>query len=212
MTGDQQPWVANILHSIGYGFDDNRQPDYQALLANGGRPTATEETKNKIRERYRKVFDMVFACMKDKECSELYMGLVGAGVFAGRYDESFYETMMGYEEAAAASSRVFRNEVWIPAFNESRDNAGVNTENVKILGDTDIPGYENAGFFPHEVVPDSAEESGRRLYVNAWDPHSMVGNGNASDRSLDGFVGRCTASALLSWPVSNNRITYFPVE
>lgn len=28
------------------------------------------------------------------------------------------------------------------------------------------------------------------LLVNAWDPWSMVGNGNAGDNSLDGFFGR----------------------
>lgn len=28
------------------------------------------------------------------------------------------------------------------------------------------------------------------LLVNAWDPWSMVGNGNAGDNSLDGFYGR----------------------
>ena len=26
--------------------------------------------------------------------------------------------------------------------------------------------------------------------MNAWDPWSMVGNGNAGDNSLDGFFGR----------------------
>merc|ERR1712039_724173 len=38
------------------------------------------------------------------------------------------------------------------------------------------------------------------LLVNAWDPWSMVGNGNAADNSLDGYFGRCTAMALLCWP------------
>jgi hypothetical protein len=30
----------------------------------------------------------------------------------------------------------------------------------------------------------------RQIIVNAWDPHALVGNGCASDNSLDGYIGR----------------------
>jgi hypothetical protein len=38
------------------------------------------------------------------------------------------------------------------------------------------------------------------LYINAWDPHSVIGNGNDGDMSLDGFMGRSTAMAALGTP------------
>ena len=41
------------------------------------------------------------------------------------------------------------------------------------------------------------------LYVNAWDPHSIVGNGNEFDNSLDGYFGRSTAMGFLSCPFIN---------
>ena len=37
------------------------------------------------------------------------------------------------------------------------------------------------------------------LFVNAWDPHSVVGNGNSNDNSLDGFIGRYTDMAPMSF-------------
>eukprot|EP00931_Biecheleriopsis_adriatica_P056423 TRINITY_DN33429_c0_g1_i1.p1 TRINITY_DN33429_c0_g1~~TRINITY_DN33429_c0_g1_i1.p1 ORF type:complete len:1539 (+),score=244.46 TRINITY_DN33429_c0_g1_i1:31-4647(+) len=50
------------------------------------------------------------------------------------------------------------------------------------------------------------------LFVNWWNPWSIVGNGNESDDSLDGHFGRCTAMALLCWPRTNPHITYKAVE
>jgi len=58
-------------------------------------------------------------------------------------------------------------------------------------------------------IPDFAFQSDNKaileesLLVNAWDPWSMVGNGNFKDNSLDGFFGRCTAMAVLCWPKTN---------
>jgi len=49
------------------------------------------------------------------------------------------------------------------------------------------------------------------LFINAWDPWSVVGNGNGHDNSLDGWWGRSTAAAVLSWPLSNPKIKYVPV-
>jgi uncharacterized protein (DUF1810 family) len=40
-------------------------------------------------------------------------------------------------------------------------------------------------------------------YINAWDPHSIAGNGNKGDPSLDGYMGANSAISLLSWPPTN---------
>ena len=49
------------------------------------------------------------------------------------------------------------------------------------------------------------------LFVNAWDPWSMVGNGNESDGSLDGYYGRSTNMAVLSWPLTNPNFQFCAV-
>jgi|694.fasta_scaffold13317_9 hypothetical protein len=46
------------------------------------------------------------------------------------------------------------------------------------------------------------------LFVNSWDPHSMLGNGNRIDDSLDGKFGRCSAIAVLGWPGTNLHVRY----
>lgn len=37
------------------------------------------------------------------------------------------------------------------------------------------------------------------LWVNAWDPYSLVGNGHSADNSLDGYWGRSTSMAMICW-------------
>lgn len=49
------------------------------------------------------------------------------------------------------------------------------------------------------------------LFVNAWDPHTILGNGNALDDSLDGVFGRHTAIGVLGWPGTNPHITYHKI-
>ena len=61
-------------------------------------------------------------------------------------------------------------------------------------------------------IPDSVSGLKEGLLVNAWDPWSMVGNGNAGDHSLDGFFGRSTAMALLCWPDTNPFLKYQAVQ
>jgi hypothetical protein len=56
------------------------------------------------------------------------------------------------------------------------------------------------------IFEDERPHIGRTLYVNAWDPWSIVGNGNESDRSLDGFWGRSTDMAMRCWPMANPNI------
>jgi hypothetical protein len=72
-------------------------------------------------------------------------------------------------------------------------------------------------------IPSFYEESGwhgknwkgaieQTLFINAWDPWSLVGNGNEMDHSVDGFYGRQSALALLCWPVTNPHLQYKRIE
>ena len=50
-----------------------------------------------------------------------------------------------------------------------------------------------------------------RVFVNAWDPWSVPGNGNSMDGSADGWWGRSTAISLLGWPLVNPYVEYVPI-
>ena len=44
------------------------------------------------------------------------------------------------------------------------------------------------------------------LFVNSCDPHSIFGNGNSMENSVDGYFGRSTAISILAWPLTNEFI------
>lgn len=50
------------------------------------------------------------------------------------------------------------------------------------------------------------------LFTNAWDPFSIIGNGNTMDASLDGWFGRMTAMSVLGNPWFNPYIQYYPTS
>jgi len=66
---------------------------------------------------------------------------------------------------------------------------------------------------PNKVFqPENQHLLKKSLLVNAWDPWSMVGNGNSMDDSLDGKFGRISAMAVLCWPQTNPDLQYVPVS
>jgi hypothetical protein len=64
----------------------------------------------------------------------------------------------------------------------------------------------NGGYVPDILETDIDVE--HTLYVNAWDPWSLIGNGNGRDNSLDG----CSNMAVLGWTFTNPHIVYRKVE
>jgi hypothetical protein len=62
------------------------------------------------------------------------------------------------------------------------------------------------GIVPDHLLKRSQEDLDGVLLVNAWDPLTLVGNGNAADHSLDGFFGRSTAMGVLAWDLTNRSL------
>lgn len=48
----------------------------------------------------------------------------------------------------------------------------------------------------------------KTLFINAWDPFSIIGNGNANDNTLDGYFGRITAMSVLGWSMTNPHVKF----
>jgi hypothetical protein len=169
----------HLINSIGYAFDSKNQPDYQVLR---GSPSL-------LSQRYVRVFEKIFRCAKDVGLDTIVMSLVGAGVFANLWPDFFHS-------------------IWSPAFEYVRKRYTQYT-GVKILlmapPGTPGPG-KNIGLFPRNI---GAVDVDRTLFVNAWDPASIAGNGNAMDNSLDGFVGRHSMVAVLTWPLTNHYLQTF---
>jgi hypothetical protein len=59
--------------------------------------------------------------------------------------------------------------------------------------------------FHGDTIPDvlEVEDLDEVAFVNAWDPWSLIGNGNERDFSLDGAWGRISNMAVLGWSETN---------
>ena len=178
----------HFLHCIGYAFDSKRQRDYKEILHN----KTPSQYKPCLRRLYKHIFHTVFVCAKEHGLKKIALGLVGAGVFASLYPTDF------------------RAEIFQPALEHAMQQHKWSLSNIATLGNDKITirnrTLPQLGFFPAQCL--SKIDAENTLVVNAWDPLSMVGNGNAGDNSLDGWIGRHTACAFMCFPPTNPSIAF----
>ena len=69
-------------------------------------------------------------------------------------------------------------------------------------------GFVVPGSFFKVGEVDYTQELDDKVFINAWDPWSALGNGNFLDDTADGWWGRSTAISLLGWPMSNRKMEF----
>lgn len=183
---DGPPYVTvHVVNAIGMGFDDPRQKDYQYFLGGAG---LTPPKWQELVSRMSCTWTFIFDCARRHNLSRIYNTRVGGGHFAeylNRHPQYDYNRLH-LESLEPVKARYSGIEV--------KDLGEIFRDPDKVFQ----PGMRQI-----------LEES---LLVNAWDPWSMVGNGNAMDDSLDGKFGRISAMAVLCWPQTNPDLQYVPVS
>lgn len=180
-----------VLNLIGLALDSPTQPDYQKYIDSEGKIIDI----NDVVEFYKTMWSHVRQCVKDHpEIKIVKIYNVGGGAFAGPL------------------KRTFVTSVFVPAFKETK--AYLEDNGIEIQGDNmvyDQYGNENlegGGFIPNVLNQYTQADLDEILFINAWDPWSIIGNGNFFDPSLDGFWGRCSNMSVLGWTGTNPHMTY----
>jgi len=171
----------HVLNLIGYAFDSAAQPDYQRFV---GKPL------DRLVAAYDRVWAKALMCALDLykagHIDSLTVYNVGGGAFAGPYGS------------------IFIRQIFEPSFlpiMQTLEHSGIR-----------VRGYDRAtktftgGFIPNSLETDPELE--RSLFINAWDPWSLVGNGNERDTSLDGYWGRSSNMAVLCWLPTNPEMRF----
>ncbi len=175
-----------VVNLIGMAFDTAKQPDYRVLIKNG------KLDKERLLQLMVNAYQMAFKAAEIMKRSTLCCSPIGDVAFRPK---KFYNT-----------PQKFVDQVIKPAV----EKAGESFPKIKTMWaqypDFNVP----SAFFglPPSTTRKWTEELDDRLFVNAWDCWSMLGNGNGADNSADGFWGRSSAIALLGWPKSNPHIEY----
>jgi O-acetyl-ADP-ribose deacetylase (regulator of RNase III) len=217
---DTEEKNVHVMNLIGYGFDINVQPDYQYFLNNYGDgadnlKALSPENKGKLKlnliQRYRKIWLKACYICKLKGLENLWYYGVGSGWFSELLPRDYDK-----------DSGNFYPEIFAPAFGIDPTNVSespnVHSTNTN-ENDLTIPinfckkyGIKvlNLGPSSNKYIPDvlftTYTTPADTLYINAWDPWSIIGNGNAGDESLDGHWGRNSNMSVLGWSMTNSKL------
>jgi len=190
-----------IYHAIGAALDNENQADYKAMVAN----KEPDETRRLLLDFYVSVFTKIFEAARSVSATGIVMSLVGAVSFAGMYPGP----------AGTSNEVAFHSEVWIPAYAHVR--AQYTGFKMYVTGDLEKIGdrppnpagiyllankHTRVALFPELMnqVPAGT------MIVNAWDPHTLPGNGNEGDDTIDGWIGRYSAIHFFGWAYTNPQL------
>lgn len=140
---------------------------------------------------YRSMWRLALGALKHLGAKKFHIYNVGSGAFSGPYGDSF-------------TTEIFE-PAFLPLLPEFA-NAG-----IKILGYDFETHKFNGGFIP-DCLNEPTQDLENTIYVNAWDPWSLIGNGNEFDGSLDGYWGRCSNMSVLGWLQTNPEMKIVGIE
>lgn len=173
--------MVHVINLVGYAFDAMEQPDYKYFKSK-----PHEHILEKYHQVWRKAFSAALDLKKSGKINKIKIFNVGGGAFSGLFQEDFIEKI--FEPAFLP---------FLPFFSRA---------GIEVLGYNVNTQRFDGGFIPDTL--DTDDDMEHTLYVNAWDPWSLIGNGNVRDSSLDGYWGRCTNMAVLGWSLTNPHIQY----
>lgn len=192
--------MLHVYNAIGYAFDSSHQVDYRYFVA-GNRT-------NQITGAYQKMFRKIFKCAEYIGVKTICIPLIGLASFASLYPDksalmAFWKRALEVEVNNLDSNTIKEISFY-----------GVKPDQFNMFRDAVSKKYicNGYGFLPSILMkPPLNSALNTTLFVNAWDMLSIAGNGNFSDNSLDGFIGRWSNVGYLSWPLTCPKMTYMAV-
>jgi hypothetical protein len=174
----------HVINLIGYAFDCYNQPDYIYFIGK-------QNMKDELVKKYQEMWKLALYCLKTLNLKKFYLYNVGGGAFAPPMIDNFII------------------EIFEPSFIPLMPE--FNKLGIQVIGYNQKNREFNGGFIPDIFDDTGKQDLANTLYVNAWDPWSIIGNGNGRDNSLDGYWGRSTNMSALGWSMTNPYINYISV-
>lgn len=176
----------HLYNAIGYALDSKDQPDYMYLK--------DKNIKEYLLEAYKCLLERAFYCAVYHKVGRVIMPVIGGGAFSLLYP---------------GGAEAFREEVFLPAFKLVIKNYYKDLQ-IDFMGDNDDTviktlvktGHKYVGYFP-AFINNKDFNPINTLVVNAWDCHTVLGNGNKGDNSIDGYIGRTSAIQFFGLGLAN---------
>ena len=178
--------IVSVINLIGLALDNKKQPDY--LFINN-----IEKNKRLqfIEEFYYNMWRLAIKDAIDRKLNKIVYWYIGAGAFSTYLLELISELKTLDNFVLLLKNQLYKAKKYYK-------------KNITL-----IDGVEKKYFVPDCLFKYDHKNT---LYVNAWDPWSIVGNGNFNDNSLDGYWGRYSDMALRCWSETNKYIQIEGIE
>jgi len=221
----------HIIHVYAPAFDIKSQADYmfyKKLPPGSDHMQAKQEYKKDLQKMFSKINKAYEDFKKNKASSSLsgHVRLILTGVGQGNFANECYNILgiSSTSEMTQATGRESCNKI----FKEVLEEFFIDDPNVfySSYDPSDILKTKQRQIkinFSNFSIPLTDQNRTSiytwentwvetTLFVNAWDPLSMLGNGNYGDPSVDGWFGKKTAIAVIGWPVTNPDIKFEAVD
>ena len=174
--------LVHVINLVGYAFDHLNQPD---LIYFKDRP------REELIQKYSDMWMYLFMCATRLKLKKVHIYNVGGGSFSG----------------VLMSEKDFIKNIFEPSFLELSHRF----PDITVLGFNKNTKQFDGGRIP-DILSEPSQDLEGTLYVNAWDPWSIIGNGNGRDGSLDGYWGRSSNMSVLGWSKTNNKLKYVGIK
>ena len=179
----------HLYNAIGYALDSKDQPDYMYLK--------DKNIKEYLLGAYKCLLERALHCASYHKVGRVIIPVIGGGAFSSLYP---------------GGGEAFREEVFLPAFKLAIKNY-YKTMEIDFMGDKNDTviktlsktGHKYVGYFPDFIYSKDFNPA-NTLLVNAWDCHTVLGNGNKGDNSIDGYIGRTSAIQFFGLGLANPHI------
>lgn len=194
----------HVINSIALGFDKNTQPDYKYFKENNW-------NMELLINRLSTSFTYAFQCAKILNLDSIVLSHIGGGWFSSLYPNNYNDLYIAsLEKALINFYKQYPNLIQnLKLSMMGNPNPNLIQNINKMFQNNNLT--KHLIIFPIGYVPNIMDNE-NTLYMNAWDPHSYVGNGNKGDNSLDGFMGRNLLMHYLCCPFTNKYIQYIKIE
>lgn len=172
-------------------LDTSLQPEFQAYVKtekDGNGKSVQKLDGAAYQVAFDRIRQQVLAAAKaNPDANPVALPAIGMNAFLSGLTRSQREPALGIGTKAlaelAAELRAEGKRVLISDLNPGGE---VWTKVNDALASMDQPPLDFGGPIPGDWITDNT------LVLNAWDPHSLLGNGLGSDPSFDGYLGRST--------------------
>lgn len=201
---------AHVINAVAFGFDHPDQPDAR-FFCESGTTCIAEHRTSEYEKHVRRVVRKIFACAKDQKFKRLMLSMIGCGCFAGDNKSAAERVLLKAFASGVRAWEATGRQLQIGMLgSEGQDPKVMMALDAACKKGTMCTVLKQTGSGPYRIpecmTSPELNDGKKTLYVNAWDPHSAVGNGNSADDSLDGYFGRASAMAALCHTFTNERL------